>query len=185
MTGPADASMGWPDAAAGIAASAARAESDVQVSQLVPAEWARISLADRLRGSMSRQLTAVSSDGSRHEGKLVDVGDDWLLLVNGDVETMMFLRAIATVSGLGDPSASSDAASASCSSANMLWREWTRERRHTRIALADGSVMAGRVFRVGRDTLDVVLHPRDRVATSRDERILLVSSAVLWTSSSR
>jgi hypothetical protein len=177
--------MGWPDAAAELAAAAARSESDVQVSQLVPAEWAQISLADRLRGSTGRKLTAVTSDGARHEGELVDVGDDWLLLVISDVETLMFLRAIVSVSGVGDPSASSDAAPVSAHSANMLWREWSRMRRHTRMVLADGSVIAGRVVRVGRDSLDVVLHPRDRAATSRDERIVVVSSAVLWVSGSR
>jgi hypothetical protein len=177
--------MGWPDPRADVAAAAARSESDIQVSQLVPAEWAQIALVDRLGGSTGRQLTVVALDGSHHEGTLVEVGDDWLLLANGDTDTMMLLRAITTVTGLGDPTVSSDTTRPSLPSVNTLWREWCRARRHTRVALVDGSVLAGRMVRVGRDTFDVVMHPRDRVATSGDERVVVVSSSVIWTSSSR
>ena len=177
MTDHADSPMGWPDSGADVAAAAARSESDIQVSQLVPAEWAQITMADRLGGSMGRQLTVVGLDGSRHEGTLVEVGDDWLLLANGDTDTMLLLRAITTFSGLGDPTVSSDTAWPSLPSANTLWREWCRGRRHIRVALVDGSVLAGRLVRVGRDTFDVVLHPRDRAATSRDERVVVVSSS--------
>jgi hypothetical protein len=185
MTGPADSSMGWPDPEADVAAAAARSESDVVVSQLAQAEWAQIALADRLCGSMGRQLTVVALDGSRHEGKLVEVGDDWLLLASGDTDTMLVLSAVTTVSGVGDPAVSSDGMRVSFPSVNSLWREWCRARRHTRIALADGSVLAGRVVRVGRDTLDVVLHSRDRAATSSDERVVVVAASVVWTSSPR
>jgi len=185
MTGHADSPMGWPDPRADVAAAAARSESDLQVSQLVPAEWAQIALVDRLGGSTGRQLTVVGLDGSRHEGTLVEVGEDWLLLAMGDTDTMLLLRAITTVSGLGDPTVSSDTARPSRPSANMLWREWCRSRRHSRVALVDGSVLAGRIVRVGRDTFDVVLHPRDRVATRRDERVVVVSSSVVWASSAR
>ncbi|HVQ86706.1 MAG TPA: hypothetical protein VMT88_00860 [Actinomycetes bacterium] len=179
MTPGSGGGEGWPSDDDAVVEAEDRGAADTQVSQLVPAEWARISLVDRLRGSINRSLRVQLVDGSRHQGTLAEVGDHWLLLIERDKRVLVFVHALMTLAGVGEPTPSADNHEAG-RRMQAVCREWGRQRRIVTLGVRDGTHVTGSLTRVGTDTLDVVVHPFDRSASNQDERLVFANSALLW-----
>ena len=159
-----------------------RRDLDVEVSDLVPAEWVAVSLTDRLQSARGRTVTAITADGSILDASVVEVGENWLLLRNASGDTVLALAELSTLSGVLPPTISDKPAQ--LLGQGVLWREWARSRRRARWALIDGRVITGSVRRVGSDALDLAQHPLDRAATAADPLVLVPFGAVRWAASS-
>src|SRR3954447_4433138 len=96
--------MRWQQLFADLEAQAA--EQDAAVEQAEEAsrartEYGRVRLADRLRGASGREVSVSCRGGVPFSGRLVDVGVDWLLLVDGQArEVLVAAGAVTAVAGL-------------------------------------------------------------------------------------
>src|SRR3954454_16949817 len=65
------------------------------------AEYGRVLLAERLRGSLGPELSLTCRGVGELPGRLVDVGVDWVLLVDGQArEVLVATGAVTAVAGL-------------------------------------------------------------------------------------
>jgi len=182
MTPDPDDSRRWLDDDAALRAAADdRRESDVAVSDLVPAEWAGISLLDRLRAACGRRIAVTVTDGVTVDGLVVEVGATWLLMSSPTVDTVIALAELVSLTGVGSPTP--DAIATRLLGPGTVWREWARGQRRARWALKDGRLTTGSVWRVGSDALDLVQHPLDRVARAADQRVVIPFTSIRWAAS--
>lgn len=154
-----------------------RRMADTDVGDLIPVEWAAVSLVDRMRGSLGQRIDLTLVDGATAAGAVTEVGDAWVLLEDDVAQTLVALAAVCTIRGLGPPAPKSPTRLLGPS---VVWREWARWKAPARWAINDGRVISASVFRVGKDALDLVEHPLDRAPTRTDPRVVLPASAVRW-----
>ncbi|MCZ2806526.1 hypothetical protein O2W18_15560 [Modestobacter sp. VKM Ac-2983] len=129
------------------------------------AEHGRVRLADRLRGSAGQDVSLSSRGAGELAGRLVDVGVDWVLLVDHQRrEVLVALGAVSAVSGLTTATAVTDAAGVVDRALDLrrAARALARDRAALHCLLVDGAVLAGTVDRVGADFLEVAEHPIDQ-----------------------
>jgi hypothetical protein len=177
-----DDSLNWPSTERALRAAAEdRRDTDVEVAELVPAEWAGISLVDRLLATCGRNITLTVSDGVTLGGVLAEVGTTWILMRTPASDTVVALSEVVAFTGMGPPTAANGATH--LPEAGVIWREWARQRRRARWALRDGRVTSGSVWRVGSDALDLVQHPIDRAGCAADQRVVLPFTAIRWATS--
>ena len=133
------------------------ADTEGEIAERLIAERARIRLVDRLAATVGRQIgiRVIGADWVR--GSVVDVGPDWCLLRGaGDAETLVVLRAVSQVTGLGDNARDPEteaAVAARYGLAAVLRRLVDRD--EVTVALAEGTRHRGRIVSVGADTLDL------------------------------
>lgn len=138
-----------------------RLERSGQVEERARAERSAVGLADRLRPSCGAALRLSCLGGHAIDGVLRRVGPDWLLLVDAGTEWVVELAAVVAVTGLGRlaaPAGSAGPAEARLGLGHLL-RGLARDRSPVRLYLADGSISAATLDRVGRDYLEAALHP--------------------------
>lgn len=146
------------------------AEQEAAVDQAdeasrVRAEQGRIRLADRLRGSTGQELSLSCRGIGALAGRLVDVGVDWVLLVDQQQrEVLVALGAVSAVSGLTAVTAvaAGEGVVDRALDLRRAARALARDRAALHCLLVDGAVLAGTVDRVGADFLEVAEHPIDR-----------------------
>jgi len=165
----------------GLSQAQQRREAAGVVSDLVQAEWVSVFVGGRLTAAGGRQLAVDTMDGVTSTGVVVDVGRDWLLLRQGELETLVRLSMVVTISGLG--SGSHPAVSSPGVGEGTIWRDWAVARRRCRWGLSDRRVVAGTPYRVGKDALDIVQHPVDRSAVQADGRMVIPYAAICWSGS--
>src|SRR4051794_32166557 len=97
--------MRWEQLFADLAAqldAAETAEQHAEDASRARAEHGRVRLVDRLRGALGHQLALRCRGGAEISGRLVEVGVDWLLLVDGQGrEVLVATAAVTVVAGLG------------------------------------------------------------------------------------
>src|SRR3954471_20254400 len=97
--------MRWAQLFADLEAQAAEQESAAEQAEEASrarAEYGRLRLADRLRGTTGQQLSLSCRGAGELSGRLVDVGVDWLLLVDTQArEVLVAADAVTAVAGLG------------------------------------------------------------------------------------
>lgn len=149
------------------------------------AEHARLQLADRLRGTRGWSLTITCRGAAEVTGRLVEVGVDWLLLVD-DLrrEVLVATAAVSAVAGLGARTTVTGELGAVERRLDLrrALRGLARDRAPVQCILDDGSVLSGTVDRVGADFLELAEHaadePRRRGSVIR-VRAVVLSAVVL------
>ena len=126
------------------------------------AEVGAVPLAGRLTGSVGADVRLCCRGSGRLTGVLVDVGPDWLLLVDErGVESVVATRAVTSVSGLvrrtapeeddGRPRVQFDL--------RLVLRATARDRSTVILTTDDGVVLTGTIDRVGVDFVELAEHP--------------------------
>ena len=89
--------MRWDDVFAELAAELAaveREEAEARLGELVAAEFAGTTFADRCRARRGQSLTLRLQDGSTRSGTVRDATRGWLLLADGDRRSLVPLTAV-------------------------------------------------------------------------------------------
>ena len=145
--------------------AAETAEQQAEEASRARAEHGRVRLVDRVRGAHGHEVSLRCLGGATVAGRLVDVGIDWLLLVDGQGrEVLVATAAVTVVAGLGTPTAagSPDGEVARRLDLRRALRGLARDRAPVSCLLADGGVLTGTVDRVGADFLELAEHPLDQ-----------------------
>lgn len=152
------------------------------------AEHGRLRLVDRLRGALGRPVTLTCRGAGEVVGRLVDVGVDWLLLVDAqERELLVATRTVRAVGGLGAGTAApeDDGAVARRLDLRRALRGLARDRATVQCLLDDGTALTGTVDRVGADFLELAEHPPDeprrRVSVTAVRAVVLDAVAVVRT----
>lgn len=153
--------MRWESLFADLDAQAAtleRAERSAEAEEFARAEFASLTLADRLRGAIGEQLRVHTFDGGLHHGRLTACGPDWLLLDEEPArETLLRSAAVVTVTGLGRHAVTVTGTGhvAARLGLRSALRGIARDRSAVTLLLVDGSMLAGTLGRVGADFVEV------------------------------
>jgi hypothetical protein len=140
------------------AASLEQAERAAEAQDVARAEFATLTLTDRLRGSTGEQLRVHAAGAAVLSGRLLACGPDWLLLDERPAsEVLVRTAAVLAVSGLGRPTVTAAGAGQVQARFGLrsALRGIARDRSPVTLLLTDGSTMAGTLGRVGADFVEV------------------------------
>jgi hypothetical protein len=131
-------------------------ERDTEVAELSRAEYASVDLAARLHGSVGARVRLAVTGVGTLEGELSRVGEGWCLLDAGRDEWIVRGPAIGSMRGLRDRAvaAASRPATARLGLASAL-RGIVDGRGTAVLHRIDGSLLRGRLGRVGADFVEV------------------------------
>ena len=160
--------MRWQQLFADLEAQAA--EQDAAAEQAEEAsrartEYGRVRLADRLRGAAGREVSVSCRGGVPFSGRLVDVGVDWLLLVDGQArEVLVAAGAVTAVAGLTTVTAPAEEQGEVARRLDLrrALRGLARDRATVSCLLEGGAVLTGTLDRVGADFVELAEHPSDQ-----------------------
>lgn len=141
------------------AAGLEQVEREVQVADLSVSEYAQISLADRLRASVGRELTLRLCGGQQLRGRSARCGEEWLVLQDqrGEGGWLVPTDAVVGVDGLGPRAALATTASlADRLPLRSLLRRVAESGQPVQVHLRDGARREGRLARVGRDFVELL-----------------------------
>jgi hypothetical protein len=141
------------------------AEAEAEAASRARAEFGQVRLVDRVRGSLGHAVSLRCRGAGELSGRLVDVGVDWLLLVDAQGrEVLVAGAAVTVVGGLGTATAAEapDGAVARRLDLRRALRGLARDRATVSCLLADGGVLSGTVDRVGADFVELAEHPLDQ-----------------------
>ena len=164
------------ESAAERAEDASRARSEV----------GRLRWVDRLGGARGHRVGLTCTGVGDLVGRVVDVGPDWVLLVDDlQREHLVATAAVCALAGLG-------ATTAPVAPEGVVARAWdlrraarglARDRAVVRCVLVEGTTVTGTVDRVGADFLELAEHPVDeprrRGAVRQVRTVVLTAVAVL------
>jgi molybdopterin-binding protein len=143
-----------------LAAAEADLERDAEVAERTRIERTAVTLRDRLRGCHGPVEIAMRG-GSRHSGRVADVGADWVLLQHVPVgqravsaEHLVLIPAVVTVRGLGRTAVAGSGPLAERVVGSVV-RGWCRDRSEVSVALVDGTVVAGLASAMFADHLEL------------------------------
>jgi hypothetical protein len=163
------------EAAAEQAEAASRARSEIGAVRLV----------DRLRGATGSAVVLQCAGAGQRGGTLVDVGPDWLLLVDDlGRDVLCAAAAIRSVAGLARRTAATEEEGAVAAAWDLrrALRALARDRAAVHVVLADGGVLAGTLDRVGADFVELAEHALDaprRAEAVRGVRAVLLGAIAL------
>lgn len=153
-------------------AAQARLELDAEVADRTRAERARVTLGERLVGSVGSELTVRSRGGVLLTGRLADSGDGWLLLEETSGRSaLVAVAALVSVHGL--ERRPRDDTRARRFGLGYALRGISRDRRPVVVMDTDGGTAHGTIDVVGADAFDLAEHPLDaprRAANVRSVR---------------
>jgi hypothetical protein len=158
----------------------AEGERQAEIAERTRAEFAQLTLVDRLRGSEGREVRVRTRGGQDVEGRLGRVGADFLLLVLPRCECVLPLSAVSAVTGLGDASVPESAAGAVRARLGLgsVLRRVATDRSQVSLVTGDGAVLNGTLQRVGSDFVEMAVHgPGDALEAARSRRLTLVPFA--------
>jgi hypothetical protein len=138
---------------------AERAERDAELVDRAEREVGRQQLTDRLRASTGTPITARISGVGLVRGVVRSAGAGWMLVgERGDSETLVALRAVLGVTGLGTRAVIPGSEGAVMARLGLAYalRELAREGAEVVVVLTDGTMVAGVLDRVGADFVDVI-----------------------------
>jgi hypothetical protein len=140
------------EAAAELAESASRAR----------AEGGAVLLADRFAGSVGAEVRLRCRGAGPVLGLLVDVGPDWLLVIDErGAESVVGVRAVTSAAGLGRHTArdEDDDRPRVRFDLRLLLRAMARDRSAVALTTDDGVRLTGTIDRVGADFVELAEHP--------------------------
>ncbi len=150
------------------------------------AETGAVRWVDRVRGALGHPVRVVCRGAGAVEGRLCDVGVDWLLLSDdGGRELLVATGAVRVVTGPGGATAPAEdeGAVARAWDLRRAVRGLARDRAVVRCLLDDGTVLGGTIDRVGADFLELAEHhldqPRRRGAVRSVRLVVLDALAVV------
>lgn len=144
-----------------------RAEREAEIAEHTRAERGALRLVDRLAADLGRRLQVVVAGEGLVTGRLVELGDGWMVLQvdgprgPGSDLLLLPLHGVLTVEGLSgraDPAAPRGGRRLDLRHA---LRAISRDRALVRVTDTAGTRRAGRIERVGRDHLDLRALPDD------------------------
>ncbi len=137
-----------------------RRELDSEIADRTRRERARVPLVDRFCAHRGHELELRLAGGLRVQGRVVDVGGDWIALAAGAVRGLLLpLDAIASVSGL-TPRSTPDRTARRFGLGYAL-RAISRDRAAAQIVDRSGTTYTGTIDVVGADFIDLAEHPTD------------------------
>lgn len=165
-------------------AAEGRRELDSEVAERTRRERALVDLTSRLAAGVGSRVDVLLASGRHLDGRLVDVGDGWVLVAAPPRESLVPLPAVVAVSGL--PAAGEPARSSRRFGLGYALRELARDRATVALELVAGPVVTGTVDVVGADHLVLAEHP-DGEPRRRENvrRLLTVPTAALRCVESR
>jgi small nuclear ribonucleoprotein (snRNP)-like protein len=158
-----------------------QSERQAEVAERTRAEFARVRLVDRLRGSEARQVALVTRGGQALTGELSRVGPDFVLVSTGRHECVVPLDAIRSVRGLGAATVSAEAVGpvqARLGLASVL-RTIAADRSVVTVVTTDDRALSGTLQRVGSDFVELLEHPVDATARAAQGRGLTLMPFVV------
>ncbi len=146
----------------------AEADRQAEIAERTRAEFARVTLADRLRGSEGRAVVLVVRSGQDVTGEIVRVGSDFLLLATPRQEYVVPLAAIASLRGLGPAALSADAAGPVRARLGLgsVLRRIAADRSTVALVRDHGPGLTGTLQRVGADFVELREHAVDEAPRS-------------------
>src|SRR3954447_18236382 len=172
--------MRWEQLFADLEAQAAEQEAAAEQAEEASrarAEYGRLRLADRLRGAAGQQLSLSCRGAGELSGRLVDVGVDWLLLVDTQAREMLVAADAVTAAagpvagaapagggggGAGRGAAGDEGEVTRRLALRRALRGLARDRATVSCLLEDGATLTGTVDRVGADFVELAEHPVDQ-----------------------
>jgi hypothetical protein len=137
----------------------ADAGRQAEIAERTRAEFARVGLVERLRGSEGRRVRLLARGGHEVAGELSRVGADFVLVTAGRAECLLPLDAVAAVGGLGPESVPAEVAGAVRARLGLgsVLRRVAADRSAVTVVVLDppGRALSGRVQRVGADFLEL------------------------------
>ncbi len=145
---------------------------DTEVADRTRREMARVRLADRLRASVGESIVIRLMGLGSLTAVVESAGPDWVLVTErAGIETLLPLRAVLNVTGLGAQAAvpGSEGAVEARLGLGYALRRIARDRSPVVVTLSDGSTARGTVDRVGADAFDLRETDAARVGRSARE----------------
>ena len=136
---------------AALAAADADLVRDAEVAERTRIERGSVTLEDRLRAAGSVEVALLG--GWRRAGRVVEVGDGWILLAGAPGEHLVALGSVVTLLGLGRAVSTSGPLGAR--SMTSVLRAWCRDRSSVTACLGDGSSLTGLASAAYRDHLEI------------------------------
>ncbi len=182
--------MRWQQLFADLTAQFDEAEAAAELAESasrVRAEVGAVPLVGRLRGSAGAEVGLRCRGAGRLAGVLVDVGPDWLLVVDQrGAESVVAIRAVTSVTGLGRRTAheeEDDGRPRVRFDLRLVLRAMARDRSSVTLTTDDGVVLAGTMDRVGADFVELAEHlpgePRRASAVRAVHAVALGAVAVV------
>ena len=185
--------MRWEQLFADLEAQFARQSPDDDAAEAASrsrAEYGQLLLLDRLRGAQGQPVTLTCRGAGELRGRLLEVGVDWLLLVDpAGRELLVASAAVRAVGGLGAVTAPAGELGQVARRLDLrrALRGLARDRAVVSCLLDDGTVLTGTVDRVGADFVELAEHPLDvlrrRGAVTGVRAVLLDAVAAVRTAS--
>lgn len=138
-----------------------RAELLAEAAELVEAEAATRTLADRWRARTGRQIGVTVPGGDEVLGEVLEANGHWLLIAEGERRALVPAHAVVLARGLDRTAADPGLVQGRYSFAAAL-RRIARVGASVRLEDAAGG-RTGRIVRVGADHLDLRVDPGQRV----------------------
>lgn len=138
-----------------------RADLAACAAELLRAERAAVTLAERLDAHRGRQVVVRVAGGMVVRGALLDAGPHWVLVDEGGTQALVPAGAIVAVCGLGRPAGPAAGQVALRLDLRHALRALARDRAFVRV-FADEVELRGTIDRVGADHLDLAAHDTDR-----------------------
>jgi hypothetical protein len=133
-------------------------ERDALVAEQSRSEYAAVALADRLHASVGTRLLLDVGGPGALDGRLVRAGDGWCLLELDGVEWVVVTAAVRAVRGLVDAGRSPEVRPLTARlGLGSALRGLAGDRAEVLLHRVDGSTARGRLGRVGRDFVEVLV----------------------------
>jgi len=158
------------------------AERSAEIEDRTRSELGRITFVDRCHASLGHEVRLNCAGGYQVQGVLRRANGQWLLLQLGNgLEALVVVDQVVTVSGLGrlaEPEHVRGRVERRLGLAHAL-RRIARDRSSVHLHLEHGG-LDGTIDRVGRDFLELAVHPAGEARRTRAVRsIVLVPLAAL------
>jgi hypothetical protein len=161
------------------------AELRAEVADRTRRELALLRVVDRLRPAEGATLAVTVAGAGPVHGRLLDAGNDWLLLEeHGLREALVPLAGVTGIAGLGARSEPPGAEGQVGKRLDLRWalRGLARSRTGVTLALRDGTTVTGTLDRVGADHVDVAEHAAGearRAAAVRQVRLVPLAAVAV------
>jgi hypothetical protein len=153
--------MRWEELFADLEAQARSLEQadEGELSDRIRGEMARVTLMNRLRAQVSREVTVSIQGHGDLTGRLQRTGADWFLLQVPD-EVIVTLAAVMALRDLPPDAVSPDSSGAVAGGLRLtsVLRGVARDRSVVVVTGLDGRSLTGTPDRVGADFVDLALH---------------------------